>query len=121
VHETLLVEEILGAALSEAGKRGAKSVTRLRLKLGALEGVSPESLRVAFEERARGTIAEGASLAIERVSGRAVCTECGEPVAVDAPGDAHGAPLVGDCPSCGGRTRIVAGKGWTLESVRVVT
>ena len=121
MHETLLVEEILGAALSEAGKRGAKSVTRLRLRLGALESVSPESLRVAFGERARGTIAEHASLAIERVPGRAVCTECGEPAAVEAPDDVHGGPVVGDCPSCGGRTRIVAGKGWTLESVRVVT
>ncbi len=120
MHETLLAEAILGAALSEAGRRGAKSVTRLRLRLGVLEGVSPESLRVAFGERARGTIAESASLAIERVPGLAACTECGDPTALELPADAGGLPQ-GACPSCGGRTRIVQGKGWTLESVRVVT
>jgi len=121
VHESLLADEILGAALAEAGKRGATSVTRLRLRLGALEGLTPEGLRAAFGERARGTIAEGASLAIERVPGRGLCTECGEPAALEAPEDAHGAPPAGACAACGGRVRIVEGTGWTLESVRVVT
>jgi hydrogenase nickel incorporation protein HypA/HybF len=120
VHESLLAEEILAVALVEAGKRGATSVTRLRLRLGVLEGLSPEGLRVAFEERARGTIAEAASLAIERVPGLAVCTECGERVALEAPESSHGAPAVGPCPACGGRVRITEGTGWTLESVRVV-
>ncbi|OGS50845.1 MAG: hypothetical protein A3K65_03110 [Euryarchaeota archaeon RBG_16_68_12] len=121
MHEALLAEAILGAALSEAGRRGARAVTRLRLRLGALEGVSPESLRFAFEERARGTIAESASLAIERVPGVAACTECGGTAPLEAPADADGGAPLGACPSCGGRTRIVRGKGWTLDSVRVVT
>ncbi len=121
MHESLLAEEILAAALAEAGKRGATSVTRLRLRLGALEGLSAEGLRAAFEERARGTIASTASLAIERVAGRGVCTECGESRTLEPAGEAHGPPAVGACPSCGGRLRIVQGTGWTLESVRVVT
>ncbi len=122
MHEGLLAEAILSAALAEAGKRGARSVTRLRLRLGALEGMTPEGLRAAFEERASGAIAAGASLAIERVPGRGVCTECGEPAALEAPAEeAPGAPAAGACAACGGRVRVVQGTGWTLESVRVVT
>lgn len=121
MHESLLAEEILAAALAEAGRRGARSVTRLRLRLGDLEGLSPEGLRAAFEERARGTPAADATLAIERVPGRGVCTECGEPAGLGPPEDAHGPPPALACGACGGRIRIVQGTGWTLESVRIAT
>ncbi len=119
MHESILAEKILGAALAEAGQVHAKSVTRLILKLGGLEGVSAETLEAAFRERARGTIAERAELAIDVVPGRVECTACGaeSDIALVAQGD-HG-PLA--CPKCGGRVRFLQGRGWVLESVRVAT
>src|SRR3970282_1797646 len=45
------------AALTEASRGRAKSVTRLTLKLGGLDGVSAGTLRGAFRERGRGTLA----------------------------------------------------------------
>ena len=119
MHEALLAEQILGAALTEAGRVRAKSVTRLTLKLGGLEGVSAETLEAAFRERARGTLAERAELAVDVVPGRVRCVACG--AESDLAGVGHGDPGPAACPRCGGGFRVLQGRGWVLEAVRVQT
>lgn len=119
MHESILAEQILGAALTEAGRVHAKSVTRLILKLGGLEGVSAETLEAMFRERARGTIAERAELAIDVVPGRVECTACRAESDVSVVAEGNRGPLA--CPKCGGRVRILRGRGWVLEGVRVAT
>ena len=119
MHEAVLAEQILGAALAEAGRVRAKSVTRLTLTLGGLEGVSAETLEFAFRERAIGTLAERAVLAVDVVPGRVRCVACG--TESDLAGIAHGDPGPTACRRCGGRVRVLQGRGWVLEAVSVQT
>jgi len=46
-----------------------RKITKTRVNLGKDGHISPESLRFYFEEQSRRTLAEGASLEIEPVSG----------------------------------------------------
>jgi hydrogenase nickel incorporation protein HypA/HybF len=48
-----------------AREHGARRITRIAVKLGALSHFSPDHFREHFEQASRGTVAEGASLEIE--------------------------------------------------------
>jgi len=118
MHETLIAQQMLGLALDAAKREGAARVTRLRVRLGELEGVCAEGMQAAFDLAAEGTPAQGARLDVERVPARLACMACGR-----APeGDVHGHAGVPQqrCP-CGGRYRVLEGAGWRLVSVRAAT
>jgi hydrogenase nickel incorporation protein HypA/HybF len=113
-----MAQQILQVALEEVRRHGARRVSAIRLTLGELEGIGEEVLREAFAVVSQGTVAEGAELDIERVPGRVECEECEEEATPE--GEVHGAAITGLCRTCGGRLRIVQGKGWRLQSVRVL-
>jgi hydrogenase nickel incorporation protein HypA/HybF len=52
-------------------------VRRIRLEVGKLSGLVPDSVRFCFEMVAAGTTCEGATLEIDEPPGRAVCRTCG--------------------------------------------
>ena len=70
MHEWTIVQSMLQTALNEAEKYHASRVVLLRVKLGEEDHLEPSSLEFIFEALSKGTIAEGASLEIETVSGR---------------------------------------------------
>lgn len=92
MHELGIANEILGVALSEADRHGAKKVSSIRLRVGVLRAVVPENLSFLFGHVARGTVAEGAALEIEE-----------EPVRVECParGTAEARGFTFKCPRCG--------------------
>jgi len=61
---------MLQTALNEAEKYHAERIVLLRVKLGEADHLEPSSVEFCFEVLSKGTIAEGASLEIEAVSGR---------------------------------------------------
>ena len=63
MHEVGVAKEILGLVLEKA--QGWR-IKRLKVELGDDGHTTPQTLRNAFEMVAKGTIAEGASLAISR-------------------------------------------------------
>jgi len=89
MHE-LAITESLVAAVSDtvAGAR----VTRVRLAIGKLSGVAPDSVRFCFDVCAEGTVLEGAHLEIEEPPGMAWCRSCHAEMALD--------DLIGSC-RCG--------------------
>jgi hydrogenase nickel incorporation protein HypA/HybF len=93
MHELGIAEEILRAVLSEAGRHGATKVTRVSLRVGVLRAVVADNLSFLFAHVARGTIAEGAALAIEEEPVSVRCPACGATTAADA--------VVLECPACG--------------------
>lgn len=117
MHETVLAQSILQVAEREARERGGRRITRVHLKLGNLEGVRAEGLREAFGIAARGTIAEGAEIVIDAVPGRVECRACGATARIEN-ADHRGA-VRASCPECGGRYRVVDGRGVTVSSVRI--
>jgi len=65
VHEASLMKTLMRRVEDLAREHGARRITRIAVKLGALSHFSPDHFREHFEQASRGTVAEGASLEIE--------------------------------------------------------
>ena len=108
MHELSLAQGIVDIVEAQARKERFTTVRRIHLLVGALAHVEPDALAFGFASAARGTVAEGATLDIERPDGAGTCVDCGTAVAVRE----LGVP----CPGCGGfRVRVCGG-----EELRVV-
>lgn len=66
----------LTTAEQQAKAQGATRIHRLRLRVGRLSGVVPDSLQFAFEALSPGTLAEGGALEIEDVPAAFWCAKC---------------------------------------------
>jgi hydrogenase nickel incorporation protein HypA/HybF len=76
MHELSIMTEALRMAVDAAQSAGATRVRKLRLRIGSLSGVVPDSLRFAFDVVCHGTMAEGATLEIEAVPAACWCATC---------------------------------------------
>lgn len=68
MHEMSLMKDLVRKAERLARENGARRVTRLRIRLGALAHFSPEHFREHFAIAARGGVAEDAVLDIEMLT-----------------------------------------------------
>lgn len=64
MHESHLIQPIIKGISEHARKEDAKSVSKVRLKVGALTGVKEDSIKETFTVLAKGTILENAQLEI---------------------------------------------------------
>jgi hydrogenase nickel incorporation protein HypA/HybF len=111
MHELSLAERISSVAIEAAIANGARRILSIRLRIGMLSCVEPESLRFAMTVLGRGTLAEGARLDFVRIPCRLRCNNCGV--------DTEREPL-DPCPLCetqGGQ--ILAGEEFFVEAIDV--
>lgn len=112
MHEVGLMQQAVAIALRHAEQAGAGRIQSLRLRVGALSGVVPDSLSLAFAVAAQGTIAEKAHLDIEEVPVTCYCKGCQKeftPVSV-----------IFACPLCGRLSAdIRGGREFSVESIQV--
>ena len=94
MHEVGIMTSAMDAVLEQARAHGAKRVHRIVLRIGALAGVEPESLRFAVEVVTRDTIAAEATLEVDAVPARAYCATCADEFAVES-------GYIVSCPRCG--------------------
>jgi hydrogenase nickel incorporation protein HypA/HybF len=80
-------------ATKQAREAGAHHIHRIMMQVGALSGAVPETLEFAFDIVAKGTMAEGAKLEIERVPLLCYCPACGQ--------EFEPTDLVCECTRCG--------------------
>lgn len=112
MHELALARAVIEQLAEEAARHGFTRVVRVKLAIGALGHVEPEALAFAFDVAARGSLADGAALEIERVEGAAHCLGCGRDVAVRGRADL--------CPVCGGaRLVITEGEDMKIRELEV--
>ena len=64
MHESHLIEPIIKGIAEHAQKEGAKSVSKIKVKVGALTGVKEDSFKETFTVLAKGTMLENAELEI---------------------------------------------------------
>ena len=64
MHETHLIEPVIKGISEHAKKEGAKTVSKVRLKIGELTCVKEDSFRETFQVLAKGTMIENAELEI---------------------------------------------------------
>lgn len=73
MHELGITRNIV-AIVGDAAR--GRRVRRVNLDVGELSGVMPDAIAFCFEAVARGTMLEGAALAISKIEGRARCDAC---------------------------------------------
>lgn len=112
MHEVSLMQDTVIIATRQAREAGARRIHRIMMRVGALSGAVPETLEFAFDIVAKGTMAEGATLDIERVDVRCYCAPCGQEFTPD--------DLVCECPRCGRpSTDIRSGRELHVTSLEV--
>ncbi len=111
MHELSIAQRIVEIALGAASANGGGRISALRICLGALSCVEPETLRFAIDVAARDTLAEGCGVEFVRVACRLGCRECG--------GEAERDPL-DPCPCCGAPGGdLLAGRELSLDSIEI--
>jgi hydrogenase nickel incorporation protein HypA/HybF len=114
MHELSLIASLFDALLEQARAHNARTIVRVNLAVGVLSGVVPELLESAFDMYKKGTIAEGATLVVERRPFEVRCRACG---AVETRED-----FVFACPACGATDlEIVHGTELVLERIEAET
>ncbi|MCL1599834.1 MAG: hydrogenase maturation nickel metallochaperone HypA [Actinomycetia bacterium] len=68
MHESRLVADLVKRIDEEAVRSGARRVQEVRIEIGALSHVTPESLRSHMELAAHGTTAETATFVITKMT-----------------------------------------------------
>jgi hydrogenase nickel incorporation protein HypA/HybF len=107
MHELGLATAVVETCTEHAA--GAR-VLRVRVEVGQLAAVLPDSLRFCFDICAKGTPVEGAELEILETPGRAVCETCDAGIELATP--------FGRC-ACGGRLRIIAGEALRVKDMEI--
>jgi hydrogenase nickel incorporation protein HypA/HybF len=92
MHEVSIMQGALETAIQAARKSGATRIHVLRMRIGAMSGVVPDSLHFAFEVVREGTMAAGAELMIENVPAVCWCPDCQKEFSSD--------DFVYECPIC---------------------
>jgi hydrogenase nickel incorporation protein HypA/HybF len=108
MHELALMGRVVAAVASRV--RPAR-VARVRIQIGKLAGVLPETVQFCFAICARGTPLDGAALEIDEVRGRGHCRRCGADVTMET--------FVDPC-ACGSvEIDVVGGKELRIETMEV--
>ncbi len=112
MHELSITQSMLNLVLGQAEQAKAKKVGKINLVIGEMTGVVGECVQFYFDFLSRGTIADGAALAIKAVPTKARCRDCGKLFEV--------MEFDWTCPHChGNNMEIVAGKELFVESIEV--
>ena len=93
MHEIGIIQNALELAQEAACREGASQIHRVRLRIGRLAGVEPESLQLAFEVAREQTLARRATLEVESVPIVCWCACCEQLFESDS--------FIFCCPSCG--------------------
>lgn len=92
MHEVAIMTEAVRMAAESAQSVGAKRVTVLKLRIGALSGVVSEALQFAWDVVRRDTLLADARLAIEFVPAVCWCATCQAEFACKE--------FLSECPRC---------------------
>lgn len=110
MHELTIIQDLFKVLIKIATDKKLRKVNIVNIKIGKLRQVVPDFLQFAFENVAKGTIAENAKLVIEFIPITMRCNSCGKEFTVEE--DTYFCP---DCES--GDLTLISGKELILESI----
>lgn len=112
MHEVAVAMNIIKIVADKMKQSGVDSIKSIKIRVGALAAVEPDSLLFCFGVCAKGTPVEGAALQIEEVSVEGTCTGCGERFQMES--------FLSSCPECDGvHIEEVTGKELEVVSMFV--
>lgn len=110
MHELAVAQEILALVQRHVPEAQAPQVRAVRVRIGALAGIVPDSLEFCFSAVVAGTAWEQAMLVMEHVAAAARCRSCNTEFPTEVPG--------AGCPACGSRVvRMVRGQELHVDCV----
>lgn len=110
MHELGIITNLFTLIEEIAVEHHLSKINRVKLKLGQMQQIVPETLTFAFETVAEGTTAEGAVLEVESMPIKMQCAVCTAEFLVEA--------QTYICPVCSGtRLNMLEGMEIVLESV----
>ena len=113
MHELAITQSMLRIAMEEAERVGATRIDVIKVSIGALTDIVPDSVQFYLDALSRGTIAEGVRLEAAIVPIEATCQACAH-VFSAADFELH-------CPVCGALGTITQGRELRVESIEVQT
>lgn len=108
MHEMALTQSLVDAVCEHAAGRHVHSV---KLEVGALCAVVPDSMQFCFELATAGTVADGARLDMNIEPGAACCRTCGQ--SFELP------DLILLCPCGSADVEVTAGRDLKIISMEV--
>ncbi|MBN1285670.1 MAG: hydrogenase maturation nickel metallochaperone HypA [Anaerolineae bacterium] len=128
MHELSVTQALIDLAMQEGRAAGARRITALTVRVGALTGIVPESVTFYFEMLGKGTLAEGAELRYEKIFPEARCRRCGHTAPLSAQPDEETrfsyawleafAGMV--CAQCGAQDfELIGGHDFALVSIEI--
>jgi hydrogenase nickel incorporation protein HypA/HybF len=109
VHELSLSRAVITTVEKHAAGR---RVAVVRVRIGRMRQVVPETLGFYFDFAARDTVCDGARLEMELVEVQLRCTACDRSWAIEVPSFR--------CPACSSsRAEITSGNEFDVESIEV--
>ena len=116
MHELQVTKRILDIALAHAKGHSVRRIAVIHLRIGALSDLEDEWLQRYFDHLSRGTLAEKARLAIERLPIVVRCSDCGKTFEVEKSALDSAA-----CPDCAAnRCTLVSGKEYVVANMEVL-
>jgi len=113
MHEMSITVNVIRIVTEQMEKNGATKLNSLKVKVGQMTAVEPDSLRFCFEACIKGTPLEGAFLDIEEVPITGRCNTCNRDFKMEN-------YYVSTCPDCGGTAAdIVSGRELDIVSMEV--
>ena len=110
MHESSLAKQVLSAVLDRVGSEPGGRVVRVRGWLAETESLSHQSIAFHFAALAKGTVCEGAELALDLRHVEARCSACENVYAPE-----HHVTL---CPACGStEAELLGPTGVYIDSV----
>ena len=108
MHELAITESVVQAVTERLPDA---RISCVRLEIGALSGVVPDSVRFCFDLVTEGTNLEGARLEITEIAGRCHCRVCGRDFEPDGP--------IMICPCGSIEITVLSGQELKIASVQV--
>lgn len=108
MHEMAITQNVVDAVCEHAAGRRVHSV---RVEVGGLCGVVPDSMQFCFGLATEGTVAAGARLDLDVRPGAARCRSCGEEFALP--------DLILLCPCGSADAEMLAGRELKILSMEV--
>lgn len=116
MHELRITESILNIVLKHAEANQALKIVKIHLRIGEFSDIVDEWIQRYFDYLSKDTIAEGATLKIERSPVVFRCTTCEKDFQFDI-------KKVKDiiCPTCGGKSvEFVSGREFYIKNIEVL-
>lgn len=115
MHELPVTESILNIVLKHAQANKVRKVVSIGLRVGEMSDLEDEWIQQYFDYLSKGTLAEGATLKIERVPVTVKCNACQTTYVIKIREQKD--PCCPQCGSAGGT--LVSGREYYIKDMEV--